>query len=642
MENTTAIEVLAKITEENLRTKNAEFLAKYPTDDSQIDYYTELAMKVFDKFEIDGSYSFEGVRTNVEIWFKNKRAQMDLFRKHPYWNEEAKAIIFVQDELRIVDYNKAITELSTMEEYVRRKTGCYNNDGLFLGLYYALHEMHENDSEEVSAITEEFIRRFKSNVDREIPEDIERMLKVGRKITKLAHKCYTQWYNSETGEIIDATTLVDEHAEGDRTYNSFDKYYARFADALSELMVKKITLVSLHFCDFMLMSNGNSWSSCHYINSHNIFHENNTSSYSGCYKQGCLSYALDEPSFLLYTLPSTYEGDEYYYEQKINRMCCQYHKGILITGKCYPDNTNRKITRYRQILQLILSSIEGVPNLWTFSRNVDRISTFVETDDYAAHYRDYESSDQKPTISLCKNLVDLDTVMTIGHEAYCLDCGTSLAGTDARNLQCHRHYRKSVCSCCGRYLDEYERIEIGGEFYCKDCCFWCASHDRYETNAEDGRNELELADGEIITVCDDGLDYYFRCDRCGLWHPMSDAHYGNGERYCEDCYDELKAEGKWKSTFNLRRNCVTIHRGDYLLIKEHPQDYNDFGTNSDMINNYAGRIVRVMSKEDWRDGLYVTVDGINAPWVWSSRCFEGKIIGDVSDEILGKTMEEIA
>jgi hypothetical protein len=46
MENTTSIEVLAKTTEENLRVKNTEFLEKYPTEESQITYYTNLATKV--------------------------------------------------------------------------------------------------------------------------------------------------------------------------------------------------------------------------------------------------------------------------------------------------------------------------------------------------------------------------------------------------------------------------------------------------------------------------------------------------------------------------------------------------------------------------------------------------------------------
>ena len=638
MENTTSIEVLAKSTEEALRIKNAEFLAKYSTDDSQIDYYTKLAMQVFEEFQIDGTYDECGVRKNVSIWFQNKKAQMELFRKHPYWNEEAKAIIFVQDELRTVDYNRAKDALCDLVNYIQDKINDHHNDGLFLGLYYALLGIYEDDLPQVSTITEEFIRRFKNNAERDIPDDIAGSFKVGAKITRFAIKCFKQWQKYD-GEIIDVTTLVDDHEEGDRTYNSFDKLYAKFADTLSELMIKKITLVSLHFCDFMLMSNGNSWLSCHYINSNNIFHESHCSSYSGCYKQGCLSYALDEPSFLFYTLPATYEGEKYYREPKLNRMCCQYRDGILITGKCYPDNKTEKITRYRQIMQLIISSVEDVPNLWTFSRNIDRITTFVETDEDAAHYRDYEHPDQKPTISLCKHRTDLDAVLTIGHEAYCVHCGRSLSDVDARQLQCEKHKYSRVCSCCGRIIEEDEGLHIIDDaVYCEDCCFYCQHHGYWETN-DNGVNELETP-YETITVCDDALDHYFRCAECGLWYENREAHYSNGNKYCGDCRQQLKADGNWASSIEVIA-CDRYRIGDYALMVEHPEDVNRYTTNSDMRENYAGRIVRIMNTDTWSDNVHVTINGVDYPWVWSTNCLAGKVVGDVCLSILGKTMEEI-
>ena len=637
MENLTAIEVLAKTTAENLRIKNEEFLAKYPTDDSQIDYYTSLAQKVFDEFEIDGTHDTVGVRKNVEVWFKNKQPQMNLFRKHPYWNEEAKAIVFIQDELRTVDYYKAYHLLAEIGNYICRKFGDEDWSGLHLGIYYALMEMNDCDAKAESTISEEFITRFRNNVrDCDIPDNIQRMLKVGTKITKFTRKCFTQW-KRPNGDIIDVTTLVDDHEACDRNYNSFDKLYAKFADALSELVIKKITLVSLHFCDFMLMSNGNSWSSCHYINSHNIFHEDSASSYSGCYKQGCLSYALDKPSFLLYTLPNTYEGEEYYRQPKINRMCCQYEEGFLVTGKCYPDNKTERITRYRQILQLVMSTLEEMPNLWTFSRNTERIKSFVETDEDSAHYRDYESSGQKPTISMCKHRIDLDHVMTIGHKAYCVHCGTSLDGDDPKWLQCSRHRKKPVCVVCGRHIDEDEQIEIDGDYYCEDCCFWCNKHNRYET-MDYGKNVIKLANGETVIVCDDGLRSYFRCEGCGEWHIRCNSHYNNNGRYCDDCYQKLKADGKWEQNIDIIPRSE-YNLGDYVLMVQDVY-VNSYGANYAMDCDFAGKVCRIVSGGHNR--YYVTNgSGFGSHWVWDARCFEGQLVGNVSDSILGSTLEEL-
>lgn len=644
MEKTTAIEVLAKTTTETLRIKNEEFLAKYPTDDSQIDYYTDLARKVFDEFEIDGTHEEVGVRKNVATWFHNKKSLMELFRKHPYWNEEAKAIIFVQDELRTVNYNNARKILGEINDYICHKYGDNVWSPACLGIYYTLMEMYDNDEKEESTITDNFIRRFKNNVEStSLSNSVKRMLKVGTKITKFARKCFTEWERHDAGEIIDATTFVDDHEADDRTYNSFDKMYAKFADALSELVIKKITLVSLHFCDFMTMSNGNSWSSCHFINSHNIFHEESTSSYSGCYKQGCLSYALDNPSFLLYTLPNTYEGEEYYRQQKMNRMCCQYEEGILVTGKCYPDNQDHRITRYRQMLQLILSTIEDVPNLWTFSRKVERIKAFVEAVDGSAHYCDYESCGQKPTISMCKYRIDLDHMMSIGHVAYCVHCGESLEGTDQKWLQCERHRKKPICSNCGCHIEEGNRIEIDGNYYCKDCCFWCDHHERYEVISR-GRNELELTNGDTMIICNTALNYYFRCTSCGKWHSNRSRHQKSNGSYCKHCYQELKSQGLWPTAIELIP-CDHYNEGDYVVVVSNPDSVNSYSTNIDMMRYYPNKIARLVQYEesmwDTRSGYYITIDGESCPWIWSTECFVGKLIGNVNDSILGKTLEEV-
>jgi hypothetical protein len=643
MEHTTSIEVLAKTTAENLRIKNAEFLAKYPTDDSQIDYYTELAQKVFDEFQIDGTHDKVGVRKNVATWFNNKRSLMELFRKHPYWNEEAKAIVFIQDELREVDYLKARSELANLGNYVCNKYSDGDWDKVALGLYWTLCAMHDEECKRDGVITEDFLRIFNREARAvDIPKSISRMLKVGTKITKLAHKCFTEW-KRPNGKIVNATTLVDDHKADDRTYNSFDKIYARFADTLSELVIKKITLVSLHFCDFMTMSNGNSWSSCHFINSNNIFHETSTSSYSGCYKQGCLSYALDCPSFLLYTLPNTYKGEEYYRQQKINRMCCQYEEGILITGKCYPDNEDYRITRYRQMLQLILSTIEDVPNLWTFSRKVDRIEAFVETADGAAHYRDYESSGQKPTISMCKHRIDLDHMLTIGHRAYCVHCGDDLSSCDEKWLQCERHRRKPICNHCGCHIDLDNAYDIGNAYYCEDCAFWCDEHNRWEVISR-GKNEITLANGNTITVCNERLSRYYLCDGCGKWHSIRNCYYLNDKRYCDNCREDLKSKGEWPSTVEVAA-CTEYHDGDYILMTAYPERVNYFTTNEAMIRDFPNKIARIVYHDysGWSNklGFYITIDGVDAPWIWSPECFVGRVTGDVSDALLGKTLEEI-
>lgn len=648
MENLTPIEVLAKTTEAALRRKNADFLAQYPTDRAQINYYTQKAMKVFDEFEIDGTFTEHGVRENVETWFHNKRDQMNLFRKHPYWDEEAKAIVFSQNETRSIDYDAARCALNDILRYVENKLDDSRYDAAVMAISNTLYRMHRRGFEQSSVITEDFIRIFNEDVySHDLPKPIARMLKVGTKITKFTHKCCTMWKDSG-GKVHNVTTLVDEHEDGDRDYRSFDKLYAKFADYLSELTIKKITLVSLHFCDFLLMSNGNSWLSCHFINSHNIFHDDGDQSYSGCYKQGCLSYALDEPSFILYTLPATYDGDAYYSQPKMTRMCCQYQGGILVTGKCYPDNKDKTITRYRQTLQMIMSSVEAVPNLWTFSRNVDRITSLVTTECYSAHYRDYEYSNQKPTISLCKNIgIDLDNLMTIGHSAYCVHCGEELDNDDAKWLQCEKHRTKPICKHCGRYIeDEDDRIYIDDDIYCADCTFYCDVHGQYEPISWDN-NHIELVDGSELTMCNGALRGYTQCSHCGKWYKNRSGKVHCGKCYCCNCYEKLRNDG----TIAAPKNIVVVRQdeyevGDYVLMEDGDTiDDCDFGANHWMRDLYNHRIAKIRRIDSFNGAYKLTIGNPDPElerWMWSANCFAGKLFGDnLSDELLGKTLEEV-
>lgn len=644
MESTTSIEVIAKSTEEALRQKNVAFLAQYPTDDAQIDYYTELAMQVFEKFEIDGDFTTEGVRKNVATWFENKRPQMDLFRKHRYWDEKAKAIIFSQNDKRPINLDQAYSHLEDMLVYVKHKLCDLSFDKAAMGVYNTICDLIQISGEYSSVITDDFIRIFSSKVNvGQLPKALRRMLVVGTKITKFTHKCFSLWTKSDE-TVVDTTTLVDEHEDGDRSYKSFDKYYAKFADCMSELTIKKITMLSLNFCDFMTMSNGNSWSSCQFINSHNIFHESGTNSYSGCYKQGCLSYALDKPSFLLYTLPCSYEGDEYHLQQKINRMCCQYSDGIIVTGKCYPNNEDEYIKRYRQTIQLVISEIENTPNLWTFSRKMSKITAFTKTHEDAGHYEDYQYDEQKPTISFNKHFVfDIDKEILIGNQSYCLSCGEKLYNNDHSWLQCGRHKTRRVCSVCGRRVDNDDDIKrINGQMYCTDCCFYCEYHGEWEPFSA-GCNLIDTVRFGEEKVCDDALDNYFCCPECGKYEKVYRGYRNaDGTMSCKKCYYSQSRVKVGDNLYIVLKE--RYEEGEYVLMGDDNAIENcDYGSNHIMLTYFPNRIARVRCSElGTKRSLTVGKDRAEEHWSWSDNCIVGAITGvELDDSVLGMTLEEL-
>ena len=590
MENAQHIVLRGKCDEYIFAEKNAKFLATYNTDDKQIDYYTNLAMRVFEEFKIDGDFSFEGVRTNVKVWYNNKRRQIELLRKHPYWSEEAKAVVFLQTETRCVDIPVAGHRLGDLFHYVNHH---FNNKVRTTLLGAVQSAMFDMTNGEPPLVDQRMIDRVIGRVDSidDIHKQIKNCLKVGCRITKLVRKIF-EFCELETGERVNATTIRD----GD---SSFDKVYAVFSDCLSELTVEKITLLSVHFNDFMLMSNGNSWSSCHFINSHNIFHEHTGQSVHGEYKQGCLSYALDAPSMILYTLPATYEGEEYYRTPKLNRMCCQYENGVLITGKCYPNNENGLITRYRNILQQVISQCGEFPNLWTFSKSTKKIEMFVRTEPGSAHYPDYSYEKQKPTVSLCRNItLDLDNPMTIGNKAYCLFCSKEINNDRRSWLQCKNHEVKMVCSACGKRTDLLNNIR--GEKYCDDCTFFCTWHNEREPITERHGSD---------TICN-----------------MAVIEQGN-VMYLEDIGLKFVKTTRYKV-------------GDYVVMNRDVSNCT-YGAGGSMLIYYPSRIVKILNinrnaynVSDLDRSLHF------GQWNWSDNCFAFKVIG-ATDAHVGKTIEEI-
>ena len=142
--------------------------------------------------------------------------------------------------------------------------------------------------------------------------------------------------------------------------------------------------------DYLTMSFGNSWASCHTIDKTNKRRMPN--SYEGMYSSGTVSYMLDKPSMVFYTVDAAYEGKDFWHEPKINRQMFHWAEDKLVQGRLYPqdnDGNGGAYTPYREIVQKIMSEIFEFPNLWTVSKGTDAASKYVVSE--GTHYRDYES-----------------------------------------------------------------------------------------------------------------------------------------------------------------------------------------------------------------------------------------------------------
>lgn len=493
-------------------------------------------MKVFEMFQIDERYAEEGVAANVRLWHRKKEALRAMFRKHPGWDEREQAFFTKIKYSRVADKNAAENALYRITSHLWNTKGWDAPEEqcdkiMFLDTikrrFAAESTVSKNNIGEdwvIEKITKYFGAKIAASV------------KPGARHTRILRK------------LID---VCAQSCDCDKTL--IEKEFAKYADAITPRTIEKTAVFSLNFCDFLLMSNGNSWASCHYINTHGLFHENGDSHYRGMYRRGTLSYAEDDCSFIFYTIPSKLEKENFL-TPKIDRMCCQYKSGYLITGKLYPNNDNELRTLVRHFAQDTIASLVQIPSQWRVTYDTHKIVGEVETADDSGHYPDYAYDGQHPARSVLKPLIAQEDiplpVMTIGAPGLCVCCGKSLDnfGSDGETLACRIHKLKTIkCERCGHvatppedfdpdYDDSFTSEEgktfhwVEEEWLCEDCCFFCDYHQQWEAGAG-----TTVADGDV--VCNRALrEEYFLCSSCGEYHHLNEESALSG--VCADCYEK--------------------------------------------------------------------------------------------------------
>lgn len=530
---------------------NKEFLEKYASDEEQIKYYTEKAMELYRYFEIDDvdNMTYDGVSTNVRTWFKNKKSLFKLFRNHPMWNEEAKAIIFHQDYNRELDTNVFKTYMNNLLEYCFNKIKQENKQLVVKDNTPIIHfSKFVKPEQYLSDDNAELIEYMKNAYNVDIAE--------GQKVSKIINKLMKQIvvvdskYELEEDltpyyQVVNATTLTDKTNDDDRDFESYNKIFAKLSDSINPLKIDRISVISLNFLDYATMSHGNSWSSCHYINSHNLYHQCDQT-YEGQWKGGTLSYANDSTSIIFYILNKDYTGNDYCYQPKIQRQMFHYNidDEILLQCRLYPATGVNSFERkqYRQLMQEIISKCSKSTNSWFTSR--DKYKFDICTAPNSHHYCDYDNFEVTWSYKKDNSYIGCECI-PIGHVGYSLCDGEELH--EDGGLM-NEDEIVAYCDICGSPIydgddilrGEYDEVycencsDIGNIAYCEDCGLYYRVEDMHTVYDSSG------CETEICTRClDDGL--YYQCDVCGDWCDSDILNYDEetDKEYCEYCYKEL-------------------------------------------------------------------------------------------------------
>ena len=280
----------------------------------------------------------EALKEMVNEWFYQKYDLIKLLEKHPKWNPEKFMIQFDMDIERERDQDTIDDVIDWMRFGIEHPTRARLESAYYDTLLYNFRYAKQT-------VDSGFAETMKTCIDN-TPIDDRMKPTVGTKstrwINKIIKNAYPEIYNDEL----------------------YNRKFAKFADAVNPLTIKRHTCLSLNPTDFLLQANGNSWRSCHYIG--------DSVDEAGCYCSGTVSYMLDKVSMVFYTVSGDYNGNEIEHEKKITRNMFAYEKGKLLQQRIYPqatDGSDDIYKQYRNVVQEIVAFCESKPNLWSVNHS---------------------------------------------------------------------------------------------------------------------------------------------------------------------------------------------------------------------------------------------------------------------------------
>lgn len=316
-------------------------------------------------------------------------------------------------------------------------------------------------------------------------------------------------YNKPIKKVINALYehyINDIKKTTDVPISTLRRYQAESMDTFKDKKVVLNFKVSTNPLDFMLMSHGNSWNSCHRI--------------GGQYQGGQISYMTDSTSLLIY-------GENEYLD-KTFRVLAYYNKDTsLMFSRTYGYIDDRILDDIKKEVTKLFLGDDYKPYNADYRR-------FYGDAVGSAHYADYKHI---PPILYVKSDVDIEDIdnlnrSLIGSKQRCICCGEIFENDESLNCS---NCNGLECAYCGGYIEPDELTIIDGEPYCCDCVAYCDDCDEYHIT-----DNMEYLENYDRWVCRDCLEDYYSCAGCGQIIHIDDLQevpnleYGN-MLYCDDC-----------------------------------------------------------------------------------------------------------
>lgn len=196
----------------------------------------------------------------------------------------------------------------------------------------------------------DFIKNLKKiSSDRLSEKEAEDFNKIAAPLfNRMSHKGHMLDFGAREGMKISSIVLkffkkfdldkVEEWEEknGRKVNWGWSRRFGDFCTAIKPVVQKRKFVLSLNPADYLTASFGHGWGSCHTIDYLNIREADHT--YSGMYRSGGVSYMGDPSTVVTYLLDPSYNGKEYWLEDKLTRTLFHVGENKFCQGRTYPDN----------------------------------------------------------------------------------------------------------------------------------------------------------------------------------------------------------------------------------------------------------------------------------------------------------------
>lgn len=204
---------------------------------------------------------------------------------------------------------------------------------------------------------------------------------------------------------------------------NYNKLFAQYSDMVSEGKRTLDFIMSLNPYDYLTMSFGNSWSSCHTIAKPGTYCPRvpYSDGYGGQWCAGTLSYMLDASSIITYVVG---HGEDPQTTDKIYRNMFHYQDFNLVQGRIYPQSHDGSTDLYKVFRSIVHDEmavlLELKSNSWKVTTKREGFANWTYTS--GLHYPDYQYNGDC-NLSYPTEKIGYRGTVYIGTSAICPKCG---------------------------------------------------------------------------------------------------------------------------------------------------------------------------------------------------------------------------